>query len=491
MKKVVIYRAADAFLYLPTYIAEHRKIFQTIDKELHVEFCTPGDHQSGDIPAMEAMFEDSHKHDILSIALCDPLAMFSRYAPDILQPKDLRLIGALITKPSFWGVNKIEGELSESGIGHHFKKIIYYDEALTTGHFIGKQLRTVTGISSFGSVNFGQEINTLLKEQEKGTPTIAITADIVGLAKEAHTGENITINHRFSKNPRYSDFLTTGLITTAMNTNCPEDTYILRKVVEGIQRAIFLLRSSKEIACSVCQEIAVEREFYQDGQDSLTQDEVSWIIDQIYEENFYPMNLAVSKSQWVNAVKARGRVEFWEDDDIKEANNMYQMVVHQEFSEAATWQIVSEFGVSKPTPPSKGILGFLKNLVGIILGDAAPLIVRAGFIITLLASIFFSTGLVNLPLLVRSLIPGILLLCIFTFAFYDPALRGLLTRSKIRTIARVISGILAVIFLVGGTWLELNQKPMHWVGMLSSMPLGFLLSDFILWMQHRDSTRHL
>lgn len=490
MKKVIIYRAADAFLYLPTYIAEHRKIFQTIDKELHVEFCTPGGQGSGDILAMETMVEDSHKHDILPIALCDPLAIFSNSAPDTLQPKDLRLIGALITKPSFWGVNKIKGELSESEIGHHFKKIIYYNETLTTGNFIGKRLRAVTRIPDIDPVNFGREINLLLEEQEECVPTIAITADIVGLAKEAHTNKNITINHRFSKNPYYSDLLTTGLITTVTNTNCPEDAYTLRKVVEGIQRAIFLLRSSKEIACSVCQEIAAEREFYQDGQDSLTQDEVSWIIDQIHEENFYPMNLAVSKSQWVNAVKTRGKIELWEADHIKEANNMYQMIVHQEFLESATWQIVSEFGVSKPASPSKGILGFLKNLVGIILGDAAPLIVRTGFIATLLASIFFSTGLVNLPLLVRSFTHGILLLYIFTFSFYDPALRGLLTRSKIRTIVRVISGILAVVLLVSGNWLETNQKPMHWVEMLSSVPIGFLLSELIVWVEHRDSTRH-
>ena len=177
---------------------------------------------------------------------------------------------------------------------------------------------------------------------------------------------------------------------------------------------------------------------------------------------FYPTNLAVSESQWVKAVEARRGIESWNDDRVKEIEGMYQTVGHQAFLEAATWQIVSEFGVSKPAPPAKGVLGFLKNLVGIILGDAAPLMVRVGFIATLLASIFFSTGLMDLSLLVRSLIHGILLLCIFTFAFYHPALRGLLARSRIRTVMRLIAGILAVIFLVGGTWLELNQKPMHW-----------------------------
>ena len=488
MKKVIIHRAADAFLYLPTYIAEHRKIFQTVDCKLHVEFCTPGDQKSGDIAAMETMVEDSRKHNTLSIALCDPLAMFSKYAPSTLQPKDLRLIGALITKPSFWGVNKIEGELSEREIGHHFKKIIYYNETLTTGNFIGKHLRTVTKIPDFDPVNFGEEINRLLAEQEKCVPTIAITADIVGLAKESHTGKNITINHRFSKNPYYSDFLTTGLITTA--TSCQEDADTLRKVVEGIQRAIFVLRSSKEIAFGVCKEIATEREFYRDGQDNLTQDEVSWIIDQIHKEKFYPMNLAVSKSQWVNAVKARGGIELWEADDIKEANNMYEMVVDEAFLEEATWQIVNEFGVPKPPSPPKGILGFLKNLVGIILGDSAPLIVRTGFIATLLTNILLSTGLVNLPPLVRSFIPIIMLLWIFTFFFYDPALREFLERAKRRTIARIISWILGIISLVGVIWLDMNQKPTSWVAMLGSVPFGFLLSELTNWVNRRNSTRY-
>ena len=141
MKKVVIYRAADAFLYLPTYIAEHTEIFRTIDKTLEVKFRTPGGREPGDVPAIRAMIAESHKTDTIPIALCDPLVIFNSGVCTPLQPEDLRLIGALITKPCFWCVNGAKDELSASEIKNHFKdfnKVIFYNQKLATGNSIGR-----------------------------------------------------------------------------------------------------------------------------------------------------------------------------------------------------------------------------------------------------------------------------------------------------------------------------------------------------------------
>ena len=470
MKKVVIYPATNAFLYLPIYIAERRKIFQAVNEELQVEFDTPDDQESGDVSAIKNMIKNRHKDDTLPIALCDPLAIFSSGACDPLQPEDLRLIGALITKPSFWCVNGAENELSESEIKKHFKdfkKIIYYNETLATGNFIGRKLKNDIGIPEVVPVNFGEEIKLLLEERKKGNAVIAITADIVGLAKEAYTEENIFINHRFSKNPHYSNFLTTGLITT--DEICENEPDTLKKVVEGIQRAIFALRSSEEVASRVCREIAAAKRFYQEGQKKLKKKEVSWVIDQIRKEEFYPPNLAVSESQWIKAVEARSRIELWSDDRVKEIEGMYQTVVHQKFSEEATKGIVNEFESTELTSPSERISGW-KKIFAIIRGDPVPLPLRIVLITVLLASIFLSTDLANsllpipkLQISTRSFMPGIVLFCISVSICFQPKVLEFLRNSIGKIILVIISFVLIGALFMVDIWLERKGKSGKWI----------------------------
>ena len=486
MKKVVIYRAADAFVYLPTYIAEHRGIFQEVDKKLKVKFYTPGGQKANDQSAIRTMIANSRKGDMIPIALCDPLAIFDRSARFALQPKDLRLIGALITKPCFWGVNKQECKFSECEMGEYFKKVIYYNDKFVTGNFIGRRLQDIAGISDADRVDFGEEIERLLEEHNKGNEAIAVTADIVELAKAHHTKKTITINHLFSENPYYSDFLTTGLITTAEVCDCKENVRILENVVQGIQRAIFVLRSSREMALSVCQEIAAVDKFYRANQKNLTDDEVSWVTNRIHEENFYPTDMAVSELQWINAVKSRIGRGIQEFDEMKEAENMYQTVVCDKFLEGSKRRIASEFGIPEPTSPSEDtippeetrpipsedtippeetaapfedISGWKKIL---------PLVIGAGIIVILLASTFLPIELANslLPLLqisVQSFMLGIVLLCIFVAICYDAPVRGVLKKLKSKKIVIAISVILIPVLFGAAILLEIKQKSSRWV----------------------------
>lgn len=467
--KVIIYCAADAFLYLPIYIAERRKIFQAVNEELQVEFDTPDDQESGDVSAIKTMIKNRDKNDTLPIALCDPLAIFSSGACDPLQPADLRLIGALITKLSFWGVNGTERELSEVEMRGRFNKIIYYNETLATGNFIGKRLKDEAEIPNGNSVNFGEEIERLLEERKEDNDVIAITADIVGLAKGAYTERNISITHRFSTNPNYSDFLTTGLITTAEVCASEENVRILEEVVKGIQRAIFILRSSKDITLSVCQEIAKDGKFYQEGQKKLKKKEVSWVIDQIRKEEFYSPNLSVSKSQWIKAVEARSKVEIWNDDRVKEIEGMYQTVVYQKFSEEATKGIVNEFDPIKPSSPSEGIFGW-KKIFAIIRGDPVPLPLRIVLITVLLASIFLSTDLANsllpipkLQISARSFKLGIVLFCISVSICFQPKVLEFLRNSIGKIILVIISFVLICALFMVDIWLEGKGKSDKWI----------------------------
>lgn len=474
MKEVVIYRAADAFVYLPTYIAEHRGIFQEVDKKLKVKFYTPGGQKANDQSAIRTMIANSRKGDMIPIALCDPLAIFDRSARFALQPKDLRLIGALITKPCFWGVNKQECKFSEYEMGEYFKKVIYYNDKFVTGNFIGRRLQDIAGISDADRVDFGEEIERLLEEHKKGNEAIAVTADIVELAKAHHTKKTITINHLFSENPYYSDFLTTGLITTAEVCDCKENVRILENVVQGIQRAIFVLRSSREIALSVCQEIAAVDKFYRTNQKNLTDDEVSWVTNRIHEENFYPTDMAVSELQWINAVKSRIGRGIQESNEIKEAENMYRTVVCDKFLEGSRWRIASEFGIPNPTAPSKdavppkGFRGFLKKVFTIIQSNTASLIIKVGLMAILFASLLLPIDLANsllpiLPISVQSSMLGIVLFCISVAICCDSAVGEVLKKLKSKIILGVISIIVIGVLFTVDTWLDMKQKPDDWL----------------------------
>lgn len=495
MRKVVIYCAADAFLYLPIYIAEHINTFQAIDKALEVKFCPPEDQESGDVSAIQTMVRESCENNTLPIALCDPLAIFSSKACDPLQPENLRLIGALITKPSFWCVNGAENELSASEIKEYFKdfkKIIYYNEKFATGNFLGNRLQDDIGIPDGDPVNFGEEIERLLEERKKGNAVIAITADIVELAKACHAEENISINHRFSTNPDYSDFLTTGLITTAKVCACKENLPILEKVVQGIQRAIFVLRSSKDIALSVSQEIAKDERFYQEGQEKLKEKEVSWIIDQIHEENFYPADLAISKSQWVNAVEARGNTKLWKKGDIKKFKNMYWTVVERKFLEKSKRQIVNEFGIPKPPSPTKGVL---EKSLKILLDDAVPLLVRVGLMATLFASLFLPTDLeipllpvLNLQLSARSFMLGTVFVCVLIAICRNSDARVTLGRRRNKIIMGVTLSILTPILFSVATWLDMNQKPSQWAWTLAGALISLLIPVLYRFMAEGGAT---
>ena len=492
MKKVVIYPAANAFLYLPIYIAERRKIFQAVNEELQVEFDTPDDKESGDVSAIKTMIQNRHKDDTLPIALCDPLAIFDSNVCTPLQPKDLRLIGALITKPSFWGVNGTEHELSEVEMRGRYQKVIYYNEKLATGNFIGKNLKNDIGIPEIVPVNFGEEIELLLQEREEDNDVIAITADIVGLAKGAYTEKSISIIHRFSTNPDYSDFLTTGLVTTAEVCASEENVRILEEVVEGIQRAIFILRSSKDIALSVCERIAQEEKFYHEGQKKLEKNEVSWIIDQIHEENFYPTDLAVSKSQWVNAVEAIGRTKSWQREKRKKIKNMYPTVVEQKFLRKSKRHIVNEFGIPKPPSPTKGVL---EKSLKMLLDDAVPLMVRVGLMAALFAGLFLPSDLdisllpvLNLQLSARSFMVVTVFLCLLIAVCRNSDARATLARRRNKIILGVTLPVLTAVLFSVATWLDMSGKPSQWAWTLGGALISLLISGVYRFMAEGGST---
>ena len=349
---VNFYRAADAFLYLPTYIAEYRGIYEEISKTLKVSFNTPERPDSGDLPALRSMINDSRKGDTLPIAICDPFVMFSSglHGMDI-QPTDLRVLGAIITKVPFWAIDSKEGEISEDEFGKEFKRIIYYNEKLRTGHYIGARTAHLANINDVNPVYFGQEFETLFRNREKRT--LAVTCDVISMGifhDYPDKQKQISVNHCYSNNPHYKNFVTTALVTTA--EVCKKYPEYTAEVLQGVQASLGILRSSREIALSVCKELAEENEFYGpqhliNGQmQKLTDDQVEWIIDRIYEGDFYPNTLEITKIQWEETLESHAVGYGFGRKAFDEGKSQYDTIVDMEYLLNGQRKYLKSVGVS-------------------------------------------------------------------------------------------------------------------------------------------------
>ena len=168
------------------------------------------------------------------------------------QPENLKVIGTLIDKPPFWAVSIRDEKFNTmEGTARHFDGVIYYkSNRLVTGNYIGKLLERESGLSVLDEVNLGEEIDRLLGESETSRKfCVAVTVDIIRLAQSQHSGKKVYLNYRFSE--KFDKFLTSCLITTAEVCEMHSDT--ITKVLEGIQRSIFMFRTSERIARDVCQ----------------------------------------------------------------------------------------------------------------------------------------------------------------------------------------------------------------------------------------------
>lgn len=301
-------RAADAFLYLPLYIAEKLEIIENIDSTLIPNFSTPtrDKKRKGDIVALEELLEQSKKRDSIPIAVCDPSAMFDSSLSS--NTFDFRVLGAMITKLPFWAVDGLDIEVKdEKNLSGKFKSILYYYDELKTGSFIGKRTKDEAGISVPIQVNFGQEFNILMNEDQG--PTLAVTADIISLAlHKDNPKKKIKINHYYSTNEYYKDFITTALVTT--KSVCAERHAELEKILEGVQYALAILLSSKKTAISVCKEISKNKDFYhiyheidhENPEFELDECYIKYIIELMYAENFYSENLKISRERWESTI---------------------------------------------------------------------------------------------------------------------------------------------------------------------------------------------
>ena len=415
MKKVVIYRAADAFLYLPTYIAEHTDVFKTKNLDIDIDFRTAeslreADTSTGsDYLAIKNMVDAHEDPSSIPIALCDPMAIFENpHFSKYNQPENLKVIGTLIDKAPFWAVsitNERFNTMREAAT--HFDAVICYrGSELITGYYIGTRMWDESGIEMIEQVDFRKEMDRLLDGAEiSGKRCVAVTVDIIRLAQAQSSGKKVYINYRFSE--EFDEFLTSCLITTAEVCEAYPD--ILRDILEGIQRSIFMFRTSEKIARGVCRIVnsqirkrgdlkhrvplnnddpstelkqwchkkfsdsiiesqesgcswlvvdkangeryLAEKKEDQiclyESSDSLTEADIAWIVKQLHEENFYPNSLITLEGNWKASIDARAWSRRWGTDRKEELKKKYNMIVNNQFAHQAQDSIMEEIsGIS-------------------------------------------------------------------------------------------------------------------------------------------------
>lgn len=343
--KLVIYRATDAFLYLPTYVAEELGIFDTLLKSLNiskVEFQT----SKGDVEAVIDMHKANSETDTISIAIGDPTAFLSLRVREenCFKKDDIRVIGAIINKLSFWAVNHTNTIFhSIEEFKNEFTKVIHYKDDLTTGYYLGNKVKNMCQILNSDAVDFGTEID-VLEIEEEDCKKIAITADIVSVAKGISRDNNpLSINYRFSKPGE--DHLTTGILTTVKC--CEQYPEILNKIIEGIQKAILIIYSSNKVAEEICEAIAQRPEFNTALIDTKA---ILKIIDLINEDKFYPGDLNISEEGWRESLTALAKTHQWDDKTEKEIlNTSFFKYVNNSFVISAEKSLAIQLGIDLKT----------------------------------------------------------------------------------------------------------------------------------------------
>jgi hypothetical protein len=247
------------------------------------------------------------------------------------------------------------------------------------------------------------------------------------------------------------------------------------------------------IANTVCENLAKNKDFYQDGQEFLESDEISWIVELIHQEDFYPVSLTVSRTEWNSAVTARAKAEMWEEHERKDIQSKYDNMVSKRHLEAAHLKVAKSLGIDKISSyntSKKGLAVFLKETSGILLADTAPWPIRWFLITILFASIILIPISISVPKLgpLRNLMLVATFACIAISAGISPILR---TRVREITSRRIKALIITTLTLATGGFvtlgykLEAANKPNEFAWFLAALTAGLIITLFTEWRKRR------
>ncbi|MDO9256939.1 MAG: hypothetical protein Q7U54_15570 [Bacteroidales bacterium] len=361
LTEIYIYTAADAFLYLPVYIAKELKIFKSLLKDDSISIIFPDIKTEGDINAIQEMLSmnenaiHNRRKNIIPICISDPTAFLSKKIGTNFDVKECVVIGALINKIPFWAVDRhhIYYDSFEK-LCASFTDVIYYDKELLTGHHLGKRFikqneDCIPHLTKKVGAEFEVLNNTYEGFKSRGEndkSAVALTADIVTVVKglmekEKNENADFSVNYYFSREK--DTLISTGILTTKQAISKRENYRILCKIVEGIQKSISIIESSEEIATDICLRVATEKKMA-----AIDKEVARKIIERINDENFYPADLNIDKKEWDNSIIALGKNEGWTPEKLELISaTSYNNHVNDEFLKYSLREISKQFGITK------------------------------------------------------------------------------------------------------------------------------------------------
>lgn len=359
--KINFVLAAETYMYLPLFLAEEKKIFESVFKEKRIE-CEIAfiKNCDGDQDAITEMLKRNKnvceiKSDEISVAICDPTSILRRQE-GFDNKTDIRVVGKLINKLPFWIISSYKDDFKENSYNSFrditnltARKIYTPNGAYITADTYGHLIETNCNLNR-KQVDFSDEISKCIEDNS----SLALTGDLNLMAKSKVEQQISIVCHMANNN---DESVATAIVTSRYV--CEKYKDIIALMLEAIQKAIFIIYSSPEIAIEVCNKISDNIDQHKMTTEADQKKKTEIIIQTIDEDHLYPMNIDFSFEDWKKTVDfylSNGKTIFDQMNDRHyptrpNENNAYVMSLYQKmfFKDAsylASRAIIEKFGVS-------------------------------------------------------------------------------------------------------------------------------------------------
>lgn len=302
--KITFMLAAATYIYLPIFLAKEKGIFKSvfepnrIDGDIDIEIC------KGDDDAVEKMLKYNRrarkeKKDEMAVAISDPTSILLSYN-GFDNKSDIRFIAKLIDKLPFWIICSYKDDLKENPHNGYMDikelqatELFIPNSNYITANSCRHELFRI-GKYHVNQVEFSQEVDKCIVVPK----SIALTGDLNLMARRKIEKKISILGHMAYNND--NNGMATAVITSKYVCKKYDD--ILSYILEAIQKAIFIIYSSPEIAIEVCDKIGstIDIHIMQDKEQQKQKTET--IISIINSDHLYPMSMSISYDEWKKTV---------------------------------------------------------------------------------------------------------------------------------------------------------------------------------------------
>ena len=379
--KITFMLAAKTYMYLPLFLAKEKGIFRSvfeakrIKEEIEIEVC------EGDDDAVDQMLDFNrharkNKLDEMAIAISDPTSILRQHK-GFDNKTDIKVVGKLIDKLPFWVICPYNEALNDNSNNGYMdikelkaQKLYTPNSSYITANSCSSQLSKANSYK-VKQVEFSEEIERCINDSE----SIALTGDLNLMVKKKIENKICIYSHMANNN---DESIATAIITSRYVCKKYED--ILALILESIQKAIFIIYSSPEIATEVCYKISSEIDDYTMSNEEEQKQKTKIIISIINSDHLYPMSTDISFSDWkktvnyylshdVNIFKQMGDTNLPTRANENEpyVASIYQKMFFKNPAHIAEKNIVKDFGVDCNTFDKEIPYHIVKKLINNIL----------------------------------------------------------------------------------------------------------------------------